>query len=156
MHCPFCRNADSRVIDSRTADDGSAIRRRRECTACHRRFTTVETSSLSVIKRSGVIEPFSREKVMSGVRKACQGRPVSEDQIDEILVCRSAADPCESLVADERMAGMQASMDRLLSELEVDVLRQRVRVSHGQGEFRVYGAGEVKPLFPSQPGRKPQ
>src|SRR5690606_3259473 len=81
VHCPFCRNADSRVIDSRTADDGSAIRRRRECTACHRRFTTIETSSLSVVKRSGVVEPFSREKVMAGVRKACQGRPVSDDDL---------------------------------------------------------------------------
>ncbi|PYF99848.1 transcriptional repressor NrdR [Georgenia satyanarayanai] len=81
MHCPFCRNADSRVIDSRTADDGSAIRRRRECTACHRRFTTIETSSLSVVKRSGVVEPFSREKVVAGVRKACQGRPVSDDDL---------------------------------------------------------------------------
>ena len=98
MHCPFCRNADSRVIDSRTAEDGSAIRRRRECTACHRRFTTVETSSLSVIKRSGVIEPFSREKVMSGVGKACQGRPVSDDdlarpaqQVEETLRSAGAA-----------------------------------------------------------------
>ncbi|QDB78845.1 transcriptional repressor NrdR [Georgenia sp. 311] len=81
MHCPFCRNADSRVIDSRTADDGSSIRRRRECTACHRRFTTIETSSLSVVKRSGVVEPFSRAKVMAGVRKACQGRPVSDDDL---------------------------------------------------------------------------
>ncbi|MBF4561091.1 transcriptional repressor NrdR [Microbacterium sp. VKM Ac-2870] len=78
MHCPFCRHADSRVIDSRTSDDGLSIRRRRQCPQCGGRFTTVETASLNVIKRSGVIEPFSREKVMSGVRKACQGRPVTE------------------------------------------------------------------------------
>lgn len=78
MHCPFCRHADSRVIDSRTSDDGLSIRRRRQCPECGGRFTTVETASLNVIKRSGVIEPFSREKVMSGVRKACQGRPVTE------------------------------------------------------------------------------
>ncbi|MEE6274037.1 transcriptional regulator NrdR [Georgenia wangjunii] len=81
MHCPFCRHEDSRVIDSRTAEDGSAIRRRRQCPSCGRRFTTLETSSLSVIKRSGVVEPFSREKVVSGVRKACQGRPVSDDDL---------------------------------------------------------------------------
>ncbi len=78
MHCPFCRHPDSRVIDSRTADDGFSIRRRRQCPECGRRFTTTETASLTVIKRSGVVEPFSREKVMSGVRKACQGRPVTE------------------------------------------------------------------------------
>ncbi|SDX52232.1 transcriptional repressor NrdR [Arthrobacter sp. yr096] len=81
MYCPFCRNPDSRVVDSRMADDGSSIRRRRQCPECGRRFTTVETTSLSVIKRSGVGEPFSRIKVISGVRKACQGRPVTEDDL---------------------------------------------------------------------------
>jgi transcriptional repressor NrdR len=81
VHCPFCRHADSRVVDSRTSDDGSSIRRRRQCPACNRRFTTVETASLSVVKRSGATEPFSREKVVNGVRKACQGRPVSEDDL---------------------------------------------------------------------------
>lgn len=81
MHCPFCRNPDSRVIDSRTSDDGSSIRRRRQCPACNRRFSTLETASLSVVKRSGVTEPFSREKIVNGVRKACQGRPVSEDDL---------------------------------------------------------------------------
>ena len=78
MHCPFCRHSDSRVIDSRTSDDGLSIRRRRQCPECGGRFTTTETASLNVIKRSGVMEPFSREKVISGVRKACQGRPVTE------------------------------------------------------------------------------
>ncbi len=78
MFCPFCRYPDSRVIDSRTSDDGLAIRRRRQCPECGRRFSTTETASLSVIKRSGIVEPFSREKIVSGVRKACQGRPVSD------------------------------------------------------------------------------
>jgi transcriptional repressor NrdR len=81
MHCPFCRHTDSRVVDSRTTDDGSSIRRRRQCPECGRRFTTVETASLSVVKRSGATEPFSRSKVLVGVRKACQGRPVSEDDL---------------------------------------------------------------------------
>jgi transcriptional repressor NrdR len=81
MRCPFCRYIDSRVVDSRTADDGSAIRRRRQCPECGRRFTTVETASLLVIKRSGATEPFSRGKVLAGVRKACQGRPVDEDAL---------------------------------------------------------------------------
>ncbi|MDN5559393.1 MAG: transcriptional regulator NrdR [Ruaniaceae bacterium] len=81
MHCPFCRHPDSRVIDSRTADDGASIRRRRECTACRRRFSTIESFTLTVMKRSGVTEPFSREKIITGIRKSCQGRPVTEDQI---------------------------------------------------------------------------
>ena len=81
MHCPFCRNPDSRVVDSRETDEGQAIRRRRSCPECGRRFTTVETAVLAVVKRSGVTEPFSREKVLIGVRKACQGRPVTEDQL---------------------------------------------------------------------------
>jgi transcriptional repressor NrdR len=81
MHCPFCHYRDSRVIDSRTADDGAAIRRRRQCPECNRRFTTVETTSLSVVKRSGATEPFSRDKILVGVRKACQGRPVSDDHL---------------------------------------------------------------------------
>jgi len=81
MHCPFCRHPDSRVVDSREADDGVAIRRRRACPACNKRFTTVETASLTVLKRSGATEPFSRAKVISGVRKACSGRPVDEDAL---------------------------------------------------------------------------
>jgi transcriptional repressor NrdR len=78
MFCPFCRYPDSRVIDSRTSDDGLSIRRRRQCPDCGRRFSTTETASLSVIKRNGIVEPFSREKIVSGVRKACQGRPVTD------------------------------------------------------------------------------
>jgi transcriptional repressor NrdR len=78
MFCPFCRHPDSRVVDSRTSDDGLAIRRRRQCPECGRRFSTTETASLSVIKRNGIVEPFSREKIVSGVRKACQGRPVND------------------------------------------------------------------------------
>jgi transcriptional repressor NrdR len=81
MHCPFCHHTDSRVIDSRTADDGTAIRRRRQCPQCNRRFTTVENASLAVVKRSGATEPFSRGKVLLGVRKACQGRPVTDDDL---------------------------------------------------------------------------
>ena len=81
MFCPFCRHPDSRVIDSRTADDGLSIRRRRQCPECGRRFSTSETASLTVIKRNGVVEPFSREKVIAGVRKACQGRPATDTDL---------------------------------------------------------------------------
>jgi transcriptional repressor NrdR len=81
MHCPFCRHDDSRVLDSRPAEDGTVIRRRRCCPRCGRRFTTVETAALLVSKRSGATEPFSREKVIAGVRRACQGRPVTDDAL---------------------------------------------------------------------------
>ncbi|MFC7492751.1 MULTISPECIES: transcriptional regulator NrdR [unclassified Nocardioides] len=81
MHCPYCRNTDTRVLDSRVADDGGSIRRRRTCSECERRFTTVELMQLTVLKRSGASEPFTREKAVAGVRKACKGRPVSEDQL---------------------------------------------------------------------------
>jgi transcriptional repressor NrdR len=72
------------VIDSRTAEEGAAIRRRRSCQACGRRFTTQETVILMVVKRSGVTEPFNRDKIVRGVRRACQGRPVSEDQLAKL------------------------------------------------------------------------
>ncbi|MDR8411539.1 MULTISPECIES: transcriptional regulator NrdR [Nonomuraea] len=99
MHCPFCRHPDTRVIDSRSTDDGGAIRRRRTCPECGRRFTTQETVLLMVSKRSGVTEPFSRDKVVAGVRRACQGRPVSEDslaqlgqRVEEAIRARGAAE----------------------------------------------------------------
>lgn len=84
MHCPFCRHTDSRVMDTRAAEDGGSIRRRRQCSSCNTRFTTVETTALIVVKRSGTSEPFSRAKVISGVRKACQGRPVTEDMLAQL------------------------------------------------------------------------
>ncbi|MFT3662628.1 MAG: transcriptional regulator NrdR [Gordonia sp. (in: high G+C Gram-positive bacteria)] len=84
MRCPFCKNDDTRVVDSRASDDGLTIRRRRSCGACSRRFTTVESAVLAVVKRNGVTEPFSREKVMKGVRRACQGRHVDEDALAKL------------------------------------------------------------------------
>lgn len=84
MRCPFCRGEDSRVVDSREIEEGQAIRRRRSCSQCGRRFTTVEELVLSVVKRSGVTEPFRREKVVRGVRRACQGRPVEDDQLQQL------------------------------------------------------------------------
>src|ERR1700689_1439340 len=81
VYCPFCRHPDSRVIDSRVADGGIAIPRRRSCPECGRRFTTQESVILMVAKRSGVTEPFTRDKIVRGVQRACQGRPVDEDQL---------------------------------------------------------------------------
>lgn len=84
MHCPYCRHCDSRVLDSRVSEDGASIRRRRQCPTCERRFTTIEQTQLVVVKKSGVIEPFNREKVIAGVRKACKGRPVTETQLAKL------------------------------------------------------------------------
>jgi transcriptional repressor NrdR len=81
MNCPYCRHDDSRVIDSRSSDEGQSIRRRRECPECGRRFTTNETITLNIVKRNGVAQSFSRDKVIVGVRRACQGRPVTEDDL---------------------------------------------------------------------------
>ena len=84
MHCPFCQNPDTKVVDTRISDDGHSIRRRRECTHCGKRFTTVESTMLLVLKNSGNVEPFDRNKVISGVRKACQGRPINEDDLKAV------------------------------------------------------------------------
>ena len=145
MRCPYCRGGDSRVLDSRTADDGAAIRRRRECQECGRRFTTAETAVLSVAKRSGATEPFSRSKVVSGVRKACQGRPVTDDELallaqrveDALRATGSAEVPAEEVgiailgplreldeVAYLRFASVYRSFESLADfESEIALLR---------------------------------
>jgi transcriptional repressor NrdR len=84
VRCPWCGNEESKVIDSRPADSGEAVRRRRECLDCGRRFTTFERAeapALRVRKRDGTREPYQREKVVAGVRKAIVNRPVTEEQV---------------------------------------------------------------------------
>jgi transcriptional repressor NrdR len=84
MRCPWCGRAQDKVVDSRSAERGDAIRRRRECLSCGRRFTTyerVEQLGLVVIKRNGTTEPYDREKMVAGIRKALVNRPVTEDQV---------------------------------------------------------------------------
>jgi len=154
MRCPYCRHSDSRVVDSREADDGALIRRRRSCPECGRRFTTVEEAILAIVKRSGVTEPFSRAKVIAGVRKACQGRPVDEDSIallaqrvEEAIRARGAAEvpshevglailgPLQDLdeVAYLRFASVYRSFDTLEDfEREISALRTaRETPAHG-------------------------
>ena len=87
MRCPKCQTDDTKVIDSREAEDGTAIRRRRSCVSCAHRFTTyerLEGAPLMVLKRSGQRQPFDRTKVADGIRSACKGRPVSEEMVDEL------------------------------------------------------------------------
>lgn len=87
MKCPFCHQDNDRVIDSRASEDGQAIRRRRECLNCGRRFTTYERveGGLKVIKKDGVREPFDRMKIKRGLEKACWKRPVSDSQLEAIV-----------------------------------------------------------------------
>ncbi len=88
MNCPFCKNIDTKVIDSRPIDENQAIRRRRECEICGKRFTTyerLETVPMMVIKKENIIEPFDRDKLMNGLIKACSKRPISIKQIEGIV-----------------------------------------------------------------------
>ncbi|MEH1101105.1 transcriptional regulator NrdR [Micromonospora sp. CPCC 205561] len=163
MRCPYCRHADSRVVDSREADDGQLIRRRRSCPECGKRFTTVEEAVLAVVKRSGVTEPFSRTKIIGGVRKACQGRPVDDDSIallaqkvEETVRAKGAAEipshdvglailgPLRDLdeVAYLRFASVYRSFDSLADfEREIETLRERAR--EGAGADAVEAAGRT-------------
>jgi transcriptional repressor NrdR len=88
MKCPYCTNINNKVIDSRLSKDGRMIRRRRECLECGRRFTTYEKLEEvlpMIVKKDGRREPFNREKIISGIRKACQKRPVSMTTIEEFV-----------------------------------------------------------------------
>ena len=167
MHCPFCRHGDSRVVDSRASDDGTSIRRRRQCPECGRRFTTVETASLSVTKRSGASEPFSRDKVLSGVRKACQGRPVSEDdlallaqRVEETVRASGVAEieahevgmavlpPLRELdeVAYLRFASVYRAFDDLAAfEAEIALLRAEHEMGSGHQLAATYDKGSPSP-----------
>jgi transcriptional repressor NrdR len=167
MHCPFCRHGDSRVVDSRASDDGTSIRRRRQCPECGRRFTTLETASLSVTKRSGASEPFSREKVLIGVRKACQGRPVTEDQlallaqkVEESVRASGVAEieahevgmavlpPLRELdeVAYLRFASVYRAFDDLEAfEAEIALLRAEHEMGAGSGLSAAYEKGVQSP-----------
>ncbi|MFI5834554.1 transcriptional regulator NrdR [Micromonospora sp. NPDC051300] len=165
MRCPYCRHADSRVVDSREADDGQLIRRRRSCPECGKRFTTVEEAVLAVVKRSGVTEPFSRTKIIGGVRKACQGRPVDDDSIallaqkvEETVRAKGAAEipshdvglailgPLRDLdeVAYLRFASVYRSFDSLADfEQEIETLRAAARAREGAGAPVADAAGAI-------------
>lgn len=166
MHCPFCRHGDSRVIDSRATEDGTAIRRRRSCPECGRRFTTVETAALLVVKRSGVTEPFSRDKVIAGVRKACQGRPVTEAQlaqlaqrVEESLRATGAAEMPTHEVGLTILAPLReldevaylrfASVYRAFESLD-DFEKEIVALRSGRDETATQDTGEAERRAPSR------
>lgn len=174
MHCPFCHNPDSRVVDTRIADDGASIRRRRECTHCKKRFTTLETSSFQVVKRSGVVESFSRNKVVSGVKKACQGRPVSDDQlailaqqVEEQLRSTGVSNVSTNevgkailpflrdldVIAYLRFASVYRQFDTL-DDFEQAIQALRERAQGGDVATEAGAHGDVEPEAPAKKPRK--
>lgn len=114
MRCPYCSAEEDKVVDSRVAEEGRAIRRRRECLGCGRRYTTFERPEevpLLISKRSGVEEPFLREKVTEGIRRACKNRPVSEAEISAVV-----DDVEESMRLDGRRPVPSAEIGREILE----------------------------------------
>ena len=124
MRCPYCSQINNRVIDSRLSKDGRMIRRRRECLECGRRFTTyekLEEMLPMVVKRDGRREPFSREKIISGIRKACQKRPISMTQIQVFV------DSLESYFQDQ---GRKEIDSTEIGERVIQTLRQWDEVAY--------------------------
>lgn len=112
MKCPYCAYLESKVVDSRPADEGASIRRRRECLSCHKRFTTYETMEslpLMVVKKDGSRQSFDRRKVLGGMIRACEKRPVPLAELERI--------------ADEIEQDLQNSMDR---EISTELIGERV------------------------------
>jgi len=125
MRCPACSSLDDKVVDSRLADDGVAIRRRRECLECGRRFTTferVEEVGLVVLKRSGLRQPFRREKIMAGVRAAAKNRPVGPEQVEALAADVEEALRLEGSEVTSALVGA-AVLDRLRALDEVTYVR---------------------------------
>jgi transcriptional repressor NrdR len=125
VRCPGCAGFDDKVIDSRTADDGTAIRRRRECLTCGRRFTTyerLEEAPLVVVKRSGSRAPFDRAKIVAGIRAAAKNRPVPEDALETLGVEIEEALRLEGPDVTTEQIG-RAVLDRLREVDEVAYLR---------------------------------
>jgi transcriptional repressor NrdR len=157
MRCPKCGHSDDRVVDSREARDGHAIRRRRECGRCSFRFTTyeiVEREELRVVKRNGVREPFSREKLLGGLKKSCEKRPVSEDLLEQVV--DEIADEMEqegyreipSNVIGAKVMRRLESIDHVAYVRYASVYRQFEDV----GEFisEIKSLGDRKPADPAQ------
>ncbi|NLJ73268.1 MAG: transcriptional repressor NrdR [Syntrophomonadaceae bacterium] len=133
MRCPYCSEFESRVLDSRSSEDGTSIRRRRECNLCKKRFTTyerVEERPLLVIKKNGEREQFDREKLLNGITRACEKRPVSMEQIEKVVVEieRELRDTYErevnSLIIGEKVMDKLQGLDEVAYVRFASVYRQ--------------------------------
>ena len=124
MLCPYCQEAESKVIDSRSSEDGAVIRRRRECAACKKRFTTyerVEERPLLVIKKGGNREQFDRNKILNGLTRACEKRPISSETIERIV---------NSIEADLRDFNDREVSSMVIGEMVMDKLRSLDEVAY--------------------------
>ena len=126
MRCLYCGNLESKVVDSRSSDDGTAIRRRRECLNCGRRFTTyekIESVPIIVVKKDGSRQPYDREKLQRGIMNACASRPVSIDMVDHMLdeIETTVHNSLEREVSSVKIGEMV--MDRLRKIDEVSYVR---------------------------------
>jgi len=124
VRCPFCQAADSRVIDSRSCEDGSSIRRRRECIACKRRFTSyerVEERPLLVVKKNGTREQFDRDKLLNGIGRACEKRPVGIEQIEHMAA---------QIEAELRDKNEREVSTMVIGEMVMDKLRDLDEVAY--------------------------
>ena len=126
MRCPACGHEDDKVVDSRAVRDGAGVRRRRECTSCHHRYTTyefVEQTPVLVVKKDGRRQPFERDRVLTGLVKACEKRPISRQQIEELVddVERALLADGRSEVASRDIG--EAVMNRLQALDEVAYVR---------------------------------
>lgn len=124
MKCPFCQNTESKVLDSRSADEFNSIRRRRECLACGKRFTTYETveyAPILVIKTNGTRQPFDIEKIKRGIIKACEKRPVGLAQIEEI---------CQEIEKDLQNSLRQEVPSQEIGEMVMQKLKNLDKVAY--------------------------
>jgi transcriptional repressor NrdR len=154
MKCPFCKADNSRVVDSRASADGFAIRRRRECLACGRRYTTyerIEESPIRVVKKDGSREPFDRRKILMGLMKACEKRPVSMDTLEDIVA------RIEHLVTDqfEREVPSKFIRRRVMRELRKADQVAYVRFASVYRDFKdvTEFMDEIQPMLGKVGGR---
>jgi transcriptional repressor NrdR len=148
MKCPFCANAENKVIDSRISKEGKAIRRRRECLGCERRFTTyeyVEDILPMVVKKDGRREQFDRQKMLNGVKKACEKRPISMEAIDKIV--ENVEQACQDIQAEEIPSTVVG--EKVMNELKALDGVAYVRFASVYRQFRDVGEfmSELKDLL---------
>lgn len=154
MKCPFCRQDSDKVVDTRPGEDGAVIRRRRECLACSRRYTTherVEETPIRVVKKSGIREAFLREKLLAGIGRALEKRPVGVEQIEEAVssIEREILDSGEREVAAARLGEMVMARLRALDEVAyvrfASVYRDFKAVEEFVKEIKTISPREHKP-----------
>ena len=148
MKCPFCGHAENKVIDSRISKDGKAVRRRRECLGCGKRFTTyeyVEDILPMVVKKDGRREQFDRQKILSGIKKACEKRPISMEAIDKIV--ENVEQACQEVQAEEISSTLIG--EKIMNELKMFDGVAYVRFASVYRQFRDVGEfmSELKDLL---------